>query len=113
MVLVTREPPALDTQPGPAVPRLPSGVEPPSWKPTRVPTFRVIYDPRPGVRLLIEDVEADAIIQTPLHLVLTVDALVVGQPREVVALRVRRRDMTAVLRLCATSARWGGVMLDS
>jgi hypothetical protein len=76
-----------------------------------VPTFRVIYDPRPGVRLLIEDVVADAIIETPLHLVLTVDALVVGQPREVVALRVRRRDVTAILRLCRTSARWGGVLL--
>ena len=65
-----------------------------------MPTFRVIYDPRPGVRLLIEDIEADAIIETPLHLVLTVDALVVGRPRQVVALRVRRsgrdRDLAAV-----------------
>jgi hypothetical protein len=35
--------------------------------------------------------------------------LVVGLPREIAALRVRRRDVTAVLRLCRTSARWGGV----
>ena len=76
-----------------------------------MPTFRVIYDPRPGVRLLIEDIEADGIIETPQHLVLTVDALVIGLPREIVALRVRRQDVTAVLRLCATSARWGGVLL--
>ena len=73
-----------------------------------MPTYRVIYDPRPGVRLLLEDIETDAIIETPLHLVLTVDALVVGQPREIVALRVRRQDVTAILRLCHTSARWGG-----
>ena len=75
-------------------------------------TYRVVYVPRPGARLLIEDIEADAIIETPLHLVLTTDALVVGQPREIVALRVRRRDVTAILRLCRTSARrWGGVLL--
>ena len=27
-------------------------------------TYRVLYVPRPGVRLLIEDVEADALVQT-------------------------------------------------
>ena len=75
-----------------------------------MPTFRVIYDPRPGARRLIEDVEADAPIVTDTHYVLTVDALVVGRPREIVVLRARRRDITAVLRLCVTSARWGGVM---
>ena len=42
------------------------------------------------------------------HLVLTVDMLVIGQPREIVALRVRRQDVRAVLRLCTTSAHWGG-----
>ena len=73
-----------------------------------MPTFRVINVPRPGVRLPIEAIEADGIVETPQHLVLTVDALVVGLPREIVALRVRRRDGTAVLRLCATSAGWGG-----
>ena len=36
-----------------------------------MPTYRVLYVPRPGVRLLIEDVEADALVQTPLHWVLT------------------------------------------
>ena len=70
-----------------------------------MPTYRVLYVPRPGVRLLIEDVEADALVQTPLHWALTRDALVVGRPREIVALRVARRDVTAVLRLCAVSAR--------
>lgn len=77
-----------------------------------MPTFRVIYDPRPGVRLLIEDIEADAVRETMAHVELTVDMLVVGQPREVIALRVRRRDVTAILRLCRTSARWGGVLLQ-
>ena len=76
-----------------------------------MPTYRVLYVPRPGVRLLIEDVEADALVQTPLHWVLTRDAFVVGRPREIVALRVARRDVTAVLRLCVVSARWGGVRL--
>ena len=76
-----------------------------------MPTYRVIYVPRPGVRLLIEDVDADALRDTTAHVELTVDMLVVGQPREVIALRVRRRDVTAVLRLCHTSARWGGVRL--
>ena len=75
-----------------------------------MPTYRVIYDPRPGARYLIEDIEADALIVTDAHHVLTVDALVVGRPREIVALRARRRDITAVLRLCVTSARWGGVL---
>jgi hypothetical protein len=78
-----------------------------------VATWRVIYDPRPGARLLIEDVEADAIRETTAHLGLTLDTLVVAQPREIVTLRVRRRDVTAVLRLCTTSARWGGVLLRS
>ena len=32
-----------------------------------VPTFRVTYVPCPGVRLLIEDIVADAITETPLH----------------------------------------------
>jgi hypothetical protein len=76
-----------------------------------VPTFRVTYDPRPGVRLLIEDIEADAVRETPAHIELTLDMLVVGQPREIIALRSRRQDVTAVLRLCVTSARWGGVLL--
>lgn len=76
-----------------------------------MPTFRVTYVPCPGVRLLIEDIVADAIAETPLHLVLTLDTLVVGQPRKVVALRARRQDVTAVLRLCVTPARWGGVRL--
>ena len=74
-------------------------------------TWRVIYDPRPGVRLLIQDVEADALRETPAHLELTLDMLVVGRPREVIALRARRQDVTAILRLCRTSARWGGVLL--
>ena len=78
-----------------------------------MPTFRVIYDPRPGVRLLIEDIEADALRETPAHLELTVDMLVIGRPREVIALRACRRDVTAILRLCRTSARWGGVRLHS
>jgi hypothetical protein len=60
-----------------------------------VPTFRVIYVPRPGVRLLIEDVQADAVRETTAHVELTLDMLVVGKPREVVALRARRRDVTA------------------
>ena len=76
-----------------------------------MPTYRVIYDPRPGVRLLIEDVEADALRENSTHLELTLDMLVVGRPREVIALRVRRRDVTAISRLCRTSARWGGVLL--
>ena len=74
-------------------------------------TYRVVYVPRPGARLLIEDVEADDLIQTHLHWVLTLDALVVGRPREIVALRAARRDVTAVLCLCLISARWGGVLL--
>ena len=74
-------------------------------------TWRVIYDPRPGARLLIEDIEADAVRETTAHLELTLDMLVVGRPREIIALRVRRRDVTAILRLCRTSARWGGVLL--
>ena len=74
-------------------------------------TYRVVYVPRPGVRLLIEDVEADDLVQTPLHWVLTLDVLVVGRPREIVALRAPRGDVTAVLRLCVLSARWGGVLL--
>ena len=45
-----------------------------------MPTFRVTYDPRPGVRLLIEDIEADAVRETPAHIELTLDMLVVGQP---------------------------------
>ena len=73
-------------------------------------TWRVIYDPRPGARLLIEDIEADALRETTAHLELTLDMLVVGLPREIIALRVRRRDVTAILRLCLTSARWGGVL---
>ena len=76
-----------------------------------MPTYRVIYDPRPGVRLLIEDIEADAVRGTPAHIELTLDMLVVGQSREIIALRVRCRDVTAVLRLCLTPARWGGVRL--
>ena len=48
-------------------------------EPTRVSTYRVLYVPRPGVRLLIEDVEADALVQTPVHWVLTCDVLVVGR----------------------------------
>ena len=76
-----------------------------------MPTYRVLYVPRPGVRLLIEDVEADALVQTPLHWVLTCDVLVVGRPRDIVALRVARWDVTAVLRLCVVPARWGGVLL--
>ena len=86
-------------------------VEPSNWRPTRVPTYRVIYVPRPGVRLLIEDVEADALRENSAHLELTLDMLVVGRPREVVALRARRQDVTAVLLLCITPARWGGVRL--
>ena len=58
-------------------------------------------------QMLIEDVEADTLRETTGHLVLTVDTLVVGQPREIVALRFLRRDVPAVLWLCATSARWG------
>jgi len=76
-----------------------------------VSTYRVVYVPRPGVRLLIEDVEAHDLIRTPLHWVLTLDVLVVGRPREIVALRAPRADVTAVLRLCVLSARWGGVLL--
>ena len=80
-------------------------------EPTRVSTYRVLYVPRPGARLLIEDVEADALSGTPVHWILTRDMLVVGRPREIVALRVARRDVTAVLRLCVLPARWGGVLL--
>ena len=74
-------------------------------------TWRVIYVPRPRARLLIEDIEADALRETTAHLELTLDMLVVGQSREIIALRVRRRDVTAILRLCRTPARWGGVRL--
>ena len=76
-----------------------------------VPTYRVIYDPRPGARRFIEDVEADALIETAQHFTFTVDALVINLPREVVVLRAQRRDVTAVLVLCRTAARWGGVLL--
>ena len=72
-----------------------------------MPTYRVRYIPRPGVRLLIEDVEADAVRQTPVHWVLIRYVLVVGRPREIVALRAARRDVAAVLRLCVVTARWG------
>jgi hypothetical protein len=51
-------------------------------EPARVPTYRFLYVPPPAVRLLIEDVEADTLVQTPLHWVLTCDVLVVGRPRE-------------------------------
>ena len=52
---------------------------------------------------------ADAVRQDVVHVELTLDQLVIGMPREVIALRARRGDVTAVLRLCATPARWGGV----
>ena len=61
--------------------------------------------------MLIEDIEADGERESGAHIELTLDMLVVGQPREVIALRARRRDVTAVLRLCVTPARWGGVRL--
>ena len=67
--------------------------------------------PRPGVRLLIEDVGADALRESSAHLELTRDMLAVGRPREVIAFRVRRLDVTAIVRLFRTSARWGGVLL--
>ena len=76
-----------------------------------MPTYRVIYDPRPGAWRFIEDVEADALIETAQHFTFMVDALVINSPREVVVLRVARRDVTAVLVLCRTWARWGGVLL--
>ena len=65
-------------------------VAPSRWKGRPVATWRVIYVPRFGVRLLTEDVEADAVRETTAHPQLTLDMLVVGQPREVIALRVRR-----------------------
>ena len=76
-----------------------------------VATWRVIYVPRPGVRFSSKMSRPDALRQTTAHIELTLDTLVVGQPREVTALRARRRDVTAVLRLCLTPARWGGVRL--
>jgi hypothetical protein len=76
-----------------------------------VPTYRVIYDPRPGARRFIKDVQTDALIETAQHFTFTVDALVINLPREVVVLRARRPDVTAVLLLCRTAARWGGVLL--
>ena len=61
--------------------------------------------------MLFEDIEADALRENSAHLELTLDMIVVGRPREVIALRVRHRDATAILRLCRTSAQWGGVLL--
>ena len=47
---------------------------------SNVSTYCVIYDPRPGGRLLLEDVEADALTETPGHYLLTRDQLVIGCP---------------------------------
>ncbi len=49
-------------------------------RPTACPLTGSLTTRAPGVRLLIEDVEADVLRETTAHLELTLDALVVGQP---------------------------------
>jgi hypothetical protein len=86
----------------------------PSWlEADPVPTYRVICGPHPGVRLLIEDVEADAVRGTPAHIELSLDMIDVSQPREIIALRARRQDMTEVLLLCTTSTGGAGIAATS
>lgn len=82
-----------------------------SWSVSSVPTYRVTYRPGRGVRRLIEDIEArDLIVETSAYLLVDYQ-LVILQPREVVALRVPVREVTAIRRVCDLPARWGGVRL--
>lgn len=74
-----------------------------------MPTYRVTYRPLRGRRRLLEDVEVDFLRAEPGYLVLVRDQVSILRAREVVALRVARWEVTAVLRLCVVSAWWGGV----
>jgi len=79
-----------------------------------VATWRVTYRPAwAGPRVwLIQDVEAHELRDDGKQVTLLGRALVMDQPREVIALRVDKRELAGrPFRLCDVHARWGGVRL--
>lgn len=76
-----------------------------------MPTYRVTYRPSPGVRHLLEDLDADDLVTRGGTYELVQDQLVILTPREIVVLRVAAVDVTAIRRVCELPARWGGVRL--
>ena len=79
-------------------------------------TWRVTYRPAwaaPGAHL-IRDVEAQELRDDGKQFTLIGQALVMDQPREVIALRVDKRELAGQpFQLCDVHARWGGVRLCS
>jgi hypothetical protein len=76
-------------------------------------TWRVTYRPACDPRAwLVRDVEADELREDARQFTLTGRALVLDQPRDVIALRVDKRELAGKpFRLCEVHARWGGVRL--
>ena len=61
-----------------------------------MPTFRITYRPVPGVRWLVEDVEADRYAVVGCWHTWAAVVPVVGIPRWVCRLRVHERDVVEV-----------------